>query len=133
MRDVARATSHIINLLPTWPLYHSGNFLHSIWHLIRIVCTWKLYVFFSQKKNYYNIKWVIHDFQKILEKQVFRPFDIPCVLGAGKWYLWEYIAHNIAVLFYIYTTYIHRVYMEFVEASNMHIFFDSQKNIYLLL
>ena len=44
----------------------------------------KIVGFLFPKKNYYNIKWVIHDFQKILEKQVFRPFDIPCVLGAGK-------------------------------------------------
>lgn len=81
---------------------------------------------FKQKKYFQkkikNVKWVTHDFLKIWEKWVFRPFDIPRVVGVEIWYLHIYIAYTIAVISYIYNTCATLVCAKFAEAPNMHIF-----------
>lgn len=64
-----------------------------------------------------------------MEKWKFRPSCSPGQVMFQKFALWIYIVYNIAVISYIVSAYVARVYTEFAEAPKMSNFFF-QKNIF---
>ena len=62
-----------------------------------------------------------------MEKWKFRPSCSPGQVMFQKFALWIYIVYNIAVISYIVSAYVARVYTEIAEAPKMSNFFFPKK------
>ena len=120
-------------LLWMWPLHHSGHFLLYMLYLIGMIRYTKNTIFFQILKFFKKLMSNSMSFWKILEKRNFRPFVAHRILDVYKWYLQIYIAHNIAVIYYIHISYFTRLCAKFAEARKMTFFFNFKKFIYIYI